>query len=114
MNTRIKLKKAQVKPILAATFPKYKGRTYEIEFAPTITFHDTNWGGGSRNYYAFVNADGRTGHLVVPAPWNNTAEGETVEIPADVLIVEHCIFCGKDLGIRIYANPVHLPKWLPA
>jgi len=113
MNHRIKVKKSQVKPILQATFPDYKGRTIKVEFANEVTFWDTNWGGGSRNSYAAVKSDGRTANLNVPAPWNNPVEGTTVEVPRDALIVKHSIFCGKDLGITIYANPIHLPKWLP-
>ena len=114
MNHQIKVKKSEVKDILKATFPNYKGRTFEVEFAPTITFWDTNWGGGSRNSYAAVASDGRTAHLNVPAPWENPVEGKTVDVPENLLIVKHTIFCGKDLGITIYANPAHLPKWLSA
>lgn len=114
MNQTMKVKKAQVKDILAATFPGYKGRTFKVEFAPTVTFHDTNWGGGSRNKYIAVKSDGRTAMLHVPAPWVNTIEGKTIDLPKDVLMVKHTVFCGKDLGITIYASPVHLPKWLTA
>ena len=114
MNHRMKIKKSQARDIIKATFPGYKGRKVKVEFAPTVTFYDTNWGGGSRNSYAAVGSDGRTAHLGVPAPWANAVEGETVDVAENVLIVKHTIFCGKDLGITIYANPVHLPKWLPA
>ena len=114
MNQAIKVRKAQVKDILAATFPEYQGRKFRVEFAPTVSFYDTNWGGGSRNVYVAVGSDGRTVRLNVPAPWVNTVEGTTMEMPQNILIVKHTIFCGKDLGITIYASPVHLPKWLTA
>ena len=114
MNERIKVKKSQVKPILAATFPEYKGRTINVEFASTVTFYDTNWGGGSRNSYVAVSSDGRTAQLNVPAPWLNVVEGQSIEMPEYAMIVEHSIFCGKDCGITIYAHPALLPKWLPA
>lgn len=114
MNQRMKVKKADVKPIVQATFPNYRGRTFEIEFTPKVTFHDTNWGGGTRNLYTAVASDGRSIKLGVPAPWQNAVEGKTMDLPEDILIVKHTVFCGKDLGITIYANPVHLPKWLSA
>lgn len=115
MSQTMKLNKAQVRDILKATFPEYRGRKFKVEFTPTVTFHDTNWGGGSKNTYVAITSYGRgVARLRVPAPWLNTIEGETKDLPPDVLIVMHTIFCGKDLGITIYAHPSHLPKWLPA
>ena len=108
----MKVKKADVRPILKATFPNYKGRTFEVKFVRSVTFHDTNWGGGTRNYYVAIASDGRTATPNIPAPWKNMVEGSTVELTPDILVVEHSIFCGKDLGITIYANPTHQPKWL--
>lgn len=35
------------------------------------------------------------------------------DLPLNNIIVEHCIFCGKDLGIIIYVNPNNLTKLLP-
>ena len=113
MNQTIKLNKAQVRDILEATFPEYRGRTFKVEFAETITFWDTYWSGGTKNTYVAILSDGRTARLNVPAPWLSTVEGETTELLVDMLIVKHAIFCGKDLGITIYAHPAHLPKWLP-
>jgi hypothetical protein len=108
----LKLKKAQIRPILEVTFPGYKGRTFSLTFRERFTFHDLNWGGGTRNHYAFVRSDGESVHLRVPAPWAHDLEGRTVDVPTDLLIVEHCTFCGKDLGVRVYAHPAHAPKWL--
>lgn len=109
---RIKLNAKQYRPVVSAAFPQYKGRTVNIEFRNTLTFNDTNWGGGSHNSYATVSADGKARHLIVPAPWGNAVEGKTVEMPTNVLVVEHSIFCGQDCGITIYAHPCHMPKWL--
>ncbi len=109
----LKVRKGQVKDILAATFPDYRGRKFQIVFQESLRFYDTNWSGGSRNEYAFVAADGRTKHLAVPAPWDNVAEGQRVELTPNVLVVRHSHFCGKDMGITIYAHPCYLPKYLP-
>ena len=114
MNQTIKITRKQAEKILRATFPTYSGRKISLEFAQKVWFYDTNWGGGTRNQYAGIKADGTVAKLNVPAPWINPIEGTSWELPADVLIVEHSIFCGQDMGIRIYAHPSNLPKWLPA
>jgi len=110
----MKLNKAQVRDILALTYPEYRGRKYAIEFVPTLMIYNTNWAGGSRNMYTAIRYDGRCSRLGVPAPWVNAVEGKTIELTPEIMIVKHCIFCGRDLGITIYAHPSHLPKWLPA
>jgi hypothetical protein len=112
-NITLKLTTAQARPFAKAAFPNYHGRKFKIIFAPTVTFYDTNWSGGTKNTYVAVASDGRTALLKVPAPWVNQIEGKTVEVPENAVIVEHTIFCGEDVGLRIYANPCHLPKWLP-
>lgn len=110
----IKITSKQAKPIVNITFPDYKGRKFSVKFSPTVTFYDTNWSGGTCNKYAFVRSDGKMATFAPPAPWMNPIEGATVDLPDDVLVVEHSYFCGQDCGITIYANPVNLPKWLPA
>lgn len=110
----MKLTTKQAKPITKLVFPDYRGRTYRLEFAETVTFWDTNWGGGTRNSYAAVRADGQSACLSVPAPWVNPVEGQTIKLPPHVLMVKHTIFCGKDMGITISAHPSYAPKWLTA
>lgn len=111
MNT-IKLTTKQARPIVKLTFPEYRGRKFKLEFTNRITFYDTNWSGGTRNQYKFVHVSGKVVALHAPAPWINPIEGKTVEIPADVLVVVHQYFCGMDVGISVYANPINSPKWL--
>jgi len=110
----MKLNKAQARGILKSTYPEYRGRKFTIEFVPTLMIYNTNWAGGSRNTYTAIASNGKTARLSIPAPWVNIVEGKTIEITPNIMIVKHCIFCGRDLGITIYAHPVHLPKWLPA
>ena len=114
MNTATKITRKQAAPILSRSFPDYKGRTIRVEFTETMTFSDTNWGGGSRSYYEAIRSDGKHERLPNFSPWNNPAEGRRIPLTPDVLIVEHSIFCGKDCGITIYANPSHQPKWIAA
>lgn len=100
------VKKAQIKPVLDVTFPEYKGRTFKVQFTDKVTFSDTNWGGGTRSFYKFVQMDtGKVAPLSVPAPWDNQYEGKTMDLPENIVVVEHIIFCGQDLGIRFYVHP---------
>ena len=111
MNT-IKITRKQALPIIRATFPNYNGRKVKVEFRESITFFDTNWGGGTKNTYAFVRADGAIAHYDAPAPWVNPVEGKTVPLPPDVIVVCHSIFCGQDCGLTIYAHPSLAEKML--
>lgn len=112
-NQTLKVKRSEVKKLIEVTFPEYTGRKIAIEFTERVSFWDTNWGGGTRNSYAAVSERGHA-RLNVPAPWNNPVDGKTIDLPTDVLIVVHKIFCGHDLGLTIYAHPTHAPKWLSA
>ena len=109
----IKVKRSEVRDIIDATFPEYRGRKIRVVFEDTMCFWDTNWGGGTRNVYKSLASDGRTASLNVPAPWVNVIEGQSTFIPRDALVVEHSIFCGKDAGITIHAHTSHAPAWLP-
>ena len=112
MNQSVKINTAQARPIVAMTFPEYRGRKFRVEFTATMTFYDTNWDGGTKNTYAAVRSDGKHERLPTFSPWNNPVEGRKIDLPTDVLIVEHSHFCGTDCGITIYAHPCNLPRWI--
>jgi len=114
MKTAMKLKKSDVKEMLALTFPDYTGRKFSLVLTHTVTFFDMNWGGGSRNVYKCVNTAQQTAQVPAPAPWVNPLEGMTVELPLDTLVAEHSVFCGKDLGITFYMRPENAPALLNA
>ena len=106
MFNRIKVTKATIKPLLQATFPGYSGRTFYTDFDGKVTFHDTNWGGGSRNKYVVISmGTGQVAGVPAPAPWVNPVEGKTVELTEDLVVACHSIFCGKDCGVTFYAHP---------
>jgi len=110
----IRLKKSDVKPLVELSFPDYRGRTFRAVPTREVTFYNTNWDGGSRSQYAAVRMnDGKAAVYDAPAPWNNPVEGTTFALPPDVVIVEHIIFCGKDLGLRFYVHPERLKHLLP-
>ena len=110
----IQVSKKDVRPILEASFPDYRGRKFWIVPVERITLHDLNWGGGTRNVYIAVRFDGSHSRLVAVAPWVEMREGMTIDLPLDALLVEHSDFCGHDMGIRIYCHPALMPRLLPA
>ena len=115
MRETIKVRKADVAEVLARTFPSYRGRTFRVDVAELVTFHDLHWGGGSRNEYRAVRlADGAAGDIPTgPAPWASPTEGLTVPLPPGVVVAEHVMFCGRDLGIRFHVNPATVARMLP-
>ena len=108
----VKVSKKDVLPILKASFPGYTGRKFRVVPVERLTLYDLNWSGGTRNQYVAVRFDGSSSHLVPTAPWAEYREGAVVDIPEDVIVVEHSDFCGSDMGIRIYCHPNRMPKLL--
>ena len=90
--------KRTAKEIALACYPEYRGRTIKVRAQATY-YVDNIWGGGSRSYAVAYNLATGAG-----APAVETTN-HTVAIPANVAIVEHAFFCGKDCGITIYVNP---------
>ena len=108
----------QAAPIIRATFPSYNGKHCKIRAQDRVTFNGLNWSGGSRSTYRACRLDGtpiESQHdMSAPPPWSNPFEGKTVSIPAGCAVVEHSIFCGKDMGLTIYAPPADVAPLLPA
>ncbi len=116
--TAIHVDPKTVQHIIRATFPGYTGRMAQIEPRESITLHSLNWSGGSRSTYRACRLDGTPMpsrvDMSAPAPWENPYEGAKVNIPEGVAIVEHVIFCGKDIGMHIYARPENVAPLIPA
>lgn len=111
------VKKADIAPLLAATFPQYKGRKFFVQAADAVRLDNLNWDGGSRNAYRAVTISGqRIGNgqaFNAAAPWENNAEGQIVPIPAGAVIAREGIYCGRECGITFYINPADMPRLLP-
>lgn len=112
--TTLKLTSRQAKPIVSVAFPDYRGRKFFMEFTGAVRFDNMNWDGGSKNEYVSIRRDGSVGRFESYSPWNNPVEGQTVQLPADVIVVQHTYYCGQDCGITIYAHPSLAPALLPA
>src|SRR5271166_5855043 len=75
------------------------------------------WEGGSRETYRFVElATGRS--VASPAqqtaPWSKERQEFNSPLPAGIAMVEHTIFCGKDMGLTFHVHPDSAAKLLPA
>ena len=102
----MKVTKADVRPIVMATFPDYKGRMFTVEPVHSVRLWNLNWSGGTKYTYKAVSmADGNVASLMPIAPWEEYREGLEVDLPTNVVIVKHTYFCGKDLGITVYCHP---------
>lgn len=105
----ITVRPSDIKAIIDATFPDYKGQKAAVSIQPTASYDaaDLTWQGGSKTEIVAlrVGAGGtfQIMSLSVLSPWSGQSWGGP--IPADIMLVEHVIFCGKDLGIRCIVSP---------
>lgn len=98
-----------IREIIAACFPKYTGKKVKIS-TDIPSRIESYWDGGSRNYYVFYSIDSKKVQAVGQNhPMFNADKPNKLErLPERFLLVEECIFCGKNHGITIYANPSDL------
>ena len=112
----MKIKTKEIKHIINATFPGYRKREVIVEARETVTFHDLNWGDGTKSEYRACYVTGaasdRRLDMSRPAPWANPYEGLTLPIPIDCIVVEGGYFCGQERMLRLYVNPANMPKFI--
>lgn len=126
--TTIVVRPSDIKAIIDASFPDYKGQKATVRIQQTVNYNasDLTWQDGSKTEVValrcFTQTEGDNAHeaslarrnekqhypfytieLTTIYPWSGQSLGGP--IPADVMLVEHVIFCGKDLGIRCVASP---------
>lgn len=105
--------------IMKLAFPDYKGRKFEVVEAVTVSLDGAYWSGGSRNTWKAVMLDGRSGSLTIREASSmiqnpfRVPEAPVLEMVSGVAIVRHCIFQGKDLGLKLYLHPSNMVKMIP-
>lgn len=89
----------------------YKGRrTVKVEARETVSVADY-WDDGSRNYFYFMNLNGTTisdaavGFVQQERGNPYSQRIGTAKLQAGLVGVEHTIYRGKDLGLRVYFCP---------
>jgi hypothetical protein len=116
--TTIAVRPADIRAIIDATYPDYRGPHAKIEVRATAEYHDyqLNWSGGSITYLKALRVAAPDETLKVltnigafqvidlRTVWGS-GQGYKGAIPADVMLVEHVISCGKDLGVRCIVSP---------
>lgn len=98
-------------------FTSYKGRKLKAVVCEKVTLSDTYWSGGTRSTYTAMQLS--TGERVAiarnsaPSIFGTDYDGTNFPLKPDIAIVEHSIFCGKDMGLTFYVHPDNAAKLLP-
>lgn len=99
-------KDQKVASVCHVAFPDYSGNKYRIVFTDSVNM-SSYWDGGTRSYFVVLRlSDNKIMPIPSQSPFDKQIKGvENFVIPAGFIVVEHIIFCGKDLGLRIHARP---------
>lgn len=121
----------EVASLIKTAFPGAKSRRV-VKIYERETYHIADfWDGGSRNECKLINL--QTNQVLssdsIPTEVRQKAANPynlpitDVRLSENIAIIEHCIFCGKDLGYRIYVGtgvckrllePLLIPAALPS
>jgi hypothetical protein len=115
MQTAIHLEPSQVPTVLRGSYAGYK---YKVLVCESVTIPATAglWNSGSRDSYQGVElATGKRYPLTMEseAPWGTRRDIE-VQLDNGKAVVEHSIFCGKDMGLTFYIHPSNAIGLIPA
>lgn len=109
------LDRKDVPQVILNAFPNYNGKKFRLSVCESVDLIGAYWDGGSRTEYCAVKLD--TGEVASANPQITNPfrvpEAPSVEIPARTAIVAHIIFCGKDMGLEIFARPEDVAPMLP-
>ena len=92
----------------------YSGKTFKLSTNIPKRL-DSYWDGGSKDYYYFYSPKNQT-MLEVHSNHPMFEPGQPAilkTLPNDLILIEHSIFCGKDMGLTFYVNPENLGNYLP-
>ena len=113
--TTIHLEPNQVPPQLRGG---YSGKIFKAVVCTEMTIpRDAGlWSGGSCDTFRAVNFE--TGEqIAIPgqtaSPWDKSRNDNRIPLRPGFAIIEHSIFCGKDMGLRFYIHPDNATKMLP-
>jgi hypothetical protein len=97
-------------------YPDYNGHKFRVSTRTTINVR-SSWDGGTRSWFKFIRLDGTDSTVTVPdqSAFDPRIQGaDAVPLVPGLACVEHTVFCGKDMGIRIHVHPENAPRLLPA
>lgn len=90
----------------------YRRKKVNICVTESVTLHDLNWSGGTRNQYSAVDLysnEVATPNLGIPHPMFNENEGARIAMRPNVAIIQHGVFMGKPAKMTIYIHPENMP-----
>jgi hypothetical protein len=100
-----------------SAYPAYRGRSYQLQIVDYQLDLRSYWDGGSRSKWAFVKLDGSATSPPLPDQhpvYDRPVAGlEGVTLPEGTGVVEHAIFCGKDMGLTLCIGPKNAARLLP-
>jgi len=115
MSTTITVRKAEVRELLAAAFPEYRGRKYKVEIAETVWI-DRIGGGGSSDEIVALYQDNDIGMWCTARPTVSEMQAPCGYLPIkpELIYAVHSMFCGRDIGVTFHVHPrsPYLPKML--
>jgi hypothetical protein len=93
-----------VKSVCAVAFPDHAGRKVQIKYGVTSINMSSYWDGGSKSTFAVIRlSDNKPCRVPTNHPVFDRVTGvDNFLIPDGFVVVEHIIFCGNDLGLRIH------------
>jgi hypothetical protein len=97
----------------------YTGKKFKAVIVTQVTIPSDSglWSGGTRNTFRFVQLS--TGDAIaasdnMSAPWDTSRKDQNIALAPGFAVVEHSMFCGKDMGLTFYVHPDNAAKLLPA
>lgn len=108
-------KEPLVQEIVGKAFPAYRGRRFDLVISETVDVR-SYWSGGSRDYFVILNLEnGKAALVPAQSGYDRPITGaEDVPLGNGVIVVEHSIMEGKDMGITIHAGKDNISLLLPA
>lgn len=102
----------KVAHLVRLCYPSYKGRRkVKVSAKQRYRVRDF-WDGGSRDYVEFVHLPTMSLRSLAEIDFEGQDKANPFDLDMgyanltpDIVAVENTIFCGKDLGIRIYLHP---------
>ena len=105
---------SEVKAMAHTAFPSYKGRKFKLDNSGHAVNLTSHWDGGSRDQFVILQlGSGQTKAVPQNGTMFDRVHVDDAVVPAGFVIVEHSVFCGKDLGITFHVDPESALAFLP-
>jgi hypothetical protein len=96
----------------------YNGKKFKAVVTTQVTIPaDAGlWSGGTRDTFQLIHLE--TGTAVqasdnMSSPWNANRKDQQITLQSGFAVVEHSMFCGKDMGLTFYVHPDNAAALLP-